>query len=212
MGDPPPGHIRRTQPPLRGPTPLFASRSGPESCPRAIGRMLGLATDASAEIGRLSERLDAVQLNTAANLPGSVSVQVDKRAGPFRAGQADAALEVPSRNIYFSLLRACERSPHKTTTSAIKSRSAKASLPRIALNIAARAPPALTTSKAVRHCTAARRRSRCLTGNGRSRRSSGLFGRAALWPARLRSLLISARTPPDNREKQHTPNDWHSHD
>jgi hypothetical protein len=83
MGDPPPEHIRRTQPPLRGPTPWFAGRSSPENCPRAIGRMLGLATDVSVETGRLSERLDAAQLNTTANLPESVSVQVDKRAGPF---------------------------------------------------------------------------------------------------------------------------------
>jgi TnpA family transposase len=66
-------------PSLRYADPRLGLLAGPawEAARPAICRTLGLATDASAEIGRLSERLDTAYRATAANLPENASVRVD---------------------------------------------------------------------------------------------------------------------------------------
>ena len=53
------------------------SGSAWESARPAICRTLGLSTDAPAEVAGLAGRLDAAYRDTAANLPGNASVQVD---------------------------------------------------------------------------------------------------------------------------------------
>src|SRR5271157_5885837 len=66
-------------PSLRYADPRLGLLAGPawEAARPAICRTLGLSTDAGAEIGRLSERLDTAYRTTAANLPENASVQVD---------------------------------------------------------------------------------------------------------------------------------------
>jgi len=66
-------------PSLRYADPRLGLLAGPawEAARPAICRTLGLSTDAGAEIGRLSERLDTTYRATAANLPENASVQVE---------------------------------------------------------------------------------------------------------------------------------------
>lgn len=65
-------------PSLRYADPRLGLLTGPawEAARPAICRTLGLSTDAGAEIGRLSERLDTAYRTTAANLPENASVRV----------------------------------------------------------------------------------------------------------------------------------------
>ncbi len=66
-------------PSLRYADPRLGLLTGPawESARPAICRTLGLSTDAPAEVARLAGRLDTAYRDTAANLPGNASVQVD---------------------------------------------------------------------------------------------------------------------------------------
>ena len=66
-------------PSLRCADPRLGLLAGPawDSARPAICRTLGLSTDAPAEVARPAARLDAAYRDTAANLPGNASVQVD---------------------------------------------------------------------------------------------------------------------------------------
>jgi len=66
-------------PSLRFADPRLGLLSGQawEAARPAICRTLGLSTDAPAEVARLAGRLDAAYRDTAANLPGNASVQLD---------------------------------------------------------------------------------------------------------------------------------------
>ena len=66
-------------PSLRYADPRLGLLAGPawEAARPAICRTLGLSTDAPAEVARLAKRLDAAYRDTAANLPGNASVQMD---------------------------------------------------------------------------------------------------------------------------------------
>ena len=66
-------------PSLRYADPRLGLLSGQawESARPAICRTLGLSTDAPTEVARLAGRLDAAYRDTAANLPGNASVQMD---------------------------------------------------------------------------------------------------------------------------------------
>ncbi len=110
-------------PSIRYADPRLGLLTGPawEAARPAICRTLGLSTDAAAEIGRLSGRLNTAYRETAANLPKNTSVQLD--GGELALSTLDKLDEPPS----LVALRA-----------AVQARMPRVDLPEILLELHAR--------------------------------------------------------------------------